>query len=97
MEQYYLITKELMDKLTGNLGSIACSTHFYDELKSISDDLTSCPIIDLSDEAITKESEISSVQSNSFYMDRGGINLKWYKLGYEIALTCLKQTLNETK
>ena len=88
-ETYFLVPKELMDKLMSDLGSFTYLTNSYDELKPISDALTNCKEIDLSDEAIAKRAEV--------YIDtiKDGFNSDFR--GYNKALKYLKETLNETK
>lgn len=105
MEQYYLIPKELMDKLMGDLVSFAYLTNYYDELKPISDGLTSCPIIDLSDEAIESDAidMIKGKWSHLFFKGELG-SVRPYPTNFwgevdllKRQLTEFKKTLNETK
>jgi hypothetical protein len=51
-ELYYLVPKELMDKLMGELGSYAYINNCFTEMNGLNQQLTSAPLIDLSDEAI---------------------------------------------
>lgn len=55
MEQYYLVPKELMDKVMSELGSYAYLTNSFSELNPMNESLTNCPLIDLSDEAIEEK------------------------------------------
>lgn len=57
MEQYYFVPKELMDKVMSELGSYAYLTNSFNELNPMNESLKSCPLIDLSDEAIEKKAE----------------------------------------
>jgi hypothetical protein len=92
MEQYYLVPKELMDKVMSDLGSYAYLTHSFNELMPLNESLTNCPLIDLSDEAIEKK---AAEYVNDFYdvADMKSFDKYLAVRHYKKALTYLKTTL----
>jgi len=84
-EYYYIVPKELMDKLMGELGSYAYINNCFTEMDGLNQQLTSTPLIDLSDEAIDTLSEkYADTQQSCWANDYGG---------YYQALTDIKQQI----
>jgi hypothetical protein len=93
-ELYYLVPKELMDKLMGELGSYAYINNCFTEMNGLNQQLTNTPLIDLSDEAIEERAEdyvnnYYNRDMKSFYNVEEILTIKHYSK----ALTDLKQKL----
>jgi len=93
-ELYYLVPKELMDKLMGELGSYAYINNCFTEMNGLNQQLTSTPLIDLSDEAIERrfDNYFKQLNEKNKYEDNYTNEVKSYR-DYKAALTDLKQKL----
>lgn len=80
-ELYYIVSKELMDKLMGELGSYAYINNCFTEMNELNQQLTSTPLIDLSDEAIEKYVSVKTKLNCDECF------------GYSLALTDIKQQI----
>jgi hypothetical protein len=90
-ELYYLVPKELMDKLMGELGSYAYINNCFTEMNGLNQQLTSRPLIDLSDEAIEDKFDnyFKKLNEENKYEDNYTNQVKSYR-DYKAALTDLK-------
>lgn len=97
-ELYYLVSKELMDKLMGELGSYAYINNCFIEMNGLNQQLTSTPLIDLSDEAI-EEKAIKKLKSKwqHIFIDGKLISKRPYPLQFWEQIDFYKQALTDIK